>query len=192
LALKKLIPDASEPANFGKPYAFILIRLFAGIGMFFAGIEKATNPWWNSNHLAFSAAGYLTHVAGGGIFHPWFVSLAGASTIGAVNFLVVAGEIGIGLAFILGVIIRLAAILGTIEIGLIWMTEYLAIQSNGKPASGPFNAGWATGPLELGAALVAMFIVSALLGGGLIFGIDGWIEKSGFIKKHPKLKILLG
>ena len=35
---KKWIPDASEPADYGKPYATILIRLFAGFCMFFAGI----------------------------------------------------------------------------------------------------------------------------------------------------------
>ena len=196
---KNWIPDLTEPATYGKPYAFILIRLFAGFCMFGAGLEKATNPYWNSNKATFSAAGYLTHVAGGGIFHSWFVSIASPGTIGAVNFLVVAGEIGIGLALILGIFVRFAAVMGVIEVGLIWITEYKELATtvvNGKavtaPVTGPFNAGWSTGPLELGAALIAMFIVTWLLGGGLIYGIDAYIERTNFVKKHPWLKILLG
>ena len=189
MALKKLIPDLSEPANYGKPYSFILIRLFAGVCMFSAGLAKATQQYWSTG--AFSAAGYLAHVAGGGIFHNWYVGLAGSSTIGIVNFLVIAGEIGVGLAFILGIFTRFAAAMGTIEVGLIWITEYREI-SGGKPVTGDFNLGWSTGPLEIGAALIAMFIVSAILGGGLIYGIDQWIEKQEFVKKHPKLKIILG
>ena len=185
MALKKLIPDATEPANFGKPYGTILIRLFAGACMFGAGIEKATNQWWATSHAAFSAAGFLKNSAGGGAFHAWFVSLAAPSAIGTVNLLVVAGEVLIGLAFVLGVFVRFAAIMGTIEVGLIWITEY-------HPGTGTFYMGWSTGPLELGAALICMFIVSSLIGGGLIYGLDSKIYQLNFIKKHPKLKILLG
>jgi len=197
---KNWIPDASEPTAWGKPNAFILIRLFAGFCMFGAGLEKATNPYWNANKATFNAAGYLKYVAGGGYFHNWFVSLASPSTIGAVNFLVVAGEICIGLALILGLLTRFACYMGVIEIGLIWITEYreiattagptgLAVQA---PVTGPFNVGWSTGPLELGAALIAMFIVTALLGGGLVYGIDALIEKLSFVKKYKWLKIILG
>ncbi len=185
---KKWIPDLTEPATYGKPNAFILIRLFAGFCMFGAGLEKATNQWWNHSHVPFSAAGYLTGLKSsdaGGYFDAWFVGLAGHATIGAVNFLVVAGELGVGLALILGILVRFAAVMGTIEIGLIWITEF-------KPGTGTFYLGWSTGPLELGASLIAMFIVCALIGGGLIYGIDGWLEKTEFIKKHPKLKIILG
>ncbi len=188
---KKWIPDASEPPSYGKPYATILIRLFAGFCMFFAGFEKATNQYWATPAVPFSAAGYLQHVAGGGYFHNWYVGLAGASTIGAVNFLVVAGEVGVGLALILGLLTRFACYMGTIEVGLIWITEYRQL-SNGVAATGPFNLGWSTGPLEIGAALIAMFIVMAILGGGLIFGLDSYIEKLNVVKKHKWIRVFFG
>ena len=200
MPLKSWVPDATEPATYTKPYATILIRLFAGFCMFFAGLEKATNQWWNSNHAVFNAAGYLKFVAGGGYFHNWYVGLASAPWIGAVNFLVVAGELCVGLAFIFGILIRFAAVMGTIEVGLIWITEYKEIavsaSSTGAavsaPVTGAFNLGWATGPLEIGAALIAMFIVLAIIGGGLVWGVDAKIQKTDFVKNHPKLKILFG
>ena len=185
---KNWIPDLTTPATYGQPKAFILIRLFAGFCMFGAGLEKATNQWWNHSHTAFSAAGYLMGLKsadGGGAFSGWLVSLAAPGNIGAVNFLVVAGELGIGLALIIGIVVRFAAFMGIIEVGLIWISEF-------KPGTGTFYLGWSTGPLELGASLIAMFIVCALIGGGLIYGIDAWLEKTGFVKKHPKLKIILG
>src|SRR5208283_5772428 len=117
--LKKWIPDASAETTYGKPYPLILIRLFAGFTMFFAGFEKATQPQWDPSAGVFNAAGYLKNVAGGGIFHAWLLSMAGN---GVVNNLVVWGETLIGLALILGLLVRFAAIMGIIMNGLYWIS----------------------------------------------------------------------
>lgn len=182
--LKKVIPDASEPPSYGKPYAIILVRLFAGFTLFFAGLEKITHSIWSTG--PFSASGYLLHSAGGGIFHSWFVSIA---NIPATTDLVIAGELCIGLAMIFGIFVRFAAIMGIIENGLFWISEYMA--SNGANP-GPFNVGWSNGPLETNAAVIMCYIVSALMAAGLIYGVDAKIHQTDFVKRHPKLKILLG
>jgi len=42
---KKRIPDVANGVSY-KPYPVIIIRLFAGFTMFFAGFEKITLPLW--------------------------------------------------------------------------------------------------------------------------------------------------
>ena len=102
-----------------------LLRIMVGIIFLWAGVEKLTAA------KAFDAAGFLTfatngtlgwpfvsgEVAEGTVFNPThqlWVSLAGSGLMPVVNGLVVFGEIGIGIALILGLFTRFAGAMGTL------------------------------------------------------------------------------
>jgi thiosulfate dehydrogenase [quinone] large subunit len=102
-----------------------LLRVMVGIIFLWAGIEKLTAP------EPFSAAGFLKfatngtlgwpfvsgEVAEGTVFNPThglWLSLADSSLLPLINFLVVAGEIGIGIALIVGLFTRFAGAMGTL------------------------------------------------------------------------------
>ena len=97
----------------------------------------------------------------------------------------------IGLALILGLVVRFASIMGIILNGLFWTAAYMS-KSGGVVQTGPFNIGWRTGPLEINAALIGMYITMMLIGAGLIYGLDSYVQKIEFVKKHSWLKFLLG
>jgi thiosulfate dehydrogenase [quinone] large subunit len=103
-----------------------LFRIAVGIIFLWSGIEKLTapKPFDASGFLKFGTLGTLgwPFVSGtpaeGTVFNPthdFWVALAGnPGLMTTINFLVVAGEIGIGIALILGLFTRFAALMGTL------------------------------------------------------------------------------
>ncbi len=103
-----------------------LFRVLVGVIFLWAGLDKllSDGPFDASGFLIHGTAGTLgwPFVTGtpadGTIFNPthdFWVSLAGnAGLMSIVNFLVVAGEIGIGVALILGLFTRFAGAMGTL------------------------------------------------------------------------------
>jgi len=103
-----------------------LFRILVGIIFLWAGIEKLTAE------KAFDAAGFLKFgtlgtlgwpfvtgtPAEGTVFNPthefWAGLAANPGLMGIINFLVVFGEIGIGVALVLGLFTRFAGALGTL------------------------------------------------------------------------------
>lgn len=115
-----------------------MLRIGVGIIFLWAGLDKLIG----SGPKGFSAAGFLSHAtsgtlgwpfvtgtpAEGTIFNPthdFWVSLSqNAGAMQVVNFLVVFGEIGIGLALILGLFTRFAAIMGTLMMLLFFVAAW--------------------------------------------------------------------
>jgi thiosulfate dehydrogenase [quinone] large subunit len=110
-------------------------RIAVGIIFFWAGLEKFLGP------EPFSASGFLSHATGGSLgwpfiteavdgaiynpTHDFWVSLStNAGAMSIVNFLVVAGEIGIGIALILGLFTRFAGAMGTIMMLLFFVAAW--------------------------------------------------------------------
>jgi len=103
-------------------------RIVIGIIFLWAGLEKLLG----SGPEGFSAAGFLQfgtngtlgwpfvsgEVAEGTVFNPthdfWAGLAANASMMTIVNFLVVAGQLGIGIGLILGIFTRFSAAMGTL------------------------------------------------------------------------------
>ncbi len=180
----------------------LLIRLFAGVTMFFAGFEKAIYTSWGGHTAGWSPANSLTN-GGGGFLHGSFVSIAQASWVGP---LVYWGEILIGIAILLGLTVRLAAIFGIIENGLFWINGYMPLSTvtnsivDGKIVAtrsvntGVFGMGWSSGPLELNAALIMMYIILIIVGAvALKYSIAGYINnKFEFAKKNKIIQLLIG
>lgn len=90
----------------------LILRLALGVLFLWAGLDKALN--------GFSAAGYLT-TATAGPLAGLFQSLAGSPVV---DFLVVFGEIGIGLALLTGVWLRFAAYSGIAMMGLFYLSKF--------------------------------------------------------------------
>ncbi len=113
-----------------------IFRIAVGIIFLWAGLDKLLGA------TPFSASGFLTHAtlgslgwpfvtgtpADGTVFNPthdFWVSLAGnAGLMSIVNFLVVAGEIGIGVALILGLFTRFAGAMGTLMMLLFFVAAW--------------------------------------------------------------------
>lgn len=173
--------------------SIFLLRLFAGVVMFFAGIEKVLYTTWGGHTAGWSAGGYLRFVAGGGFLNPWFQSIAGNATV---DNLVMFGEVLIGLGLLLGLLTRAASFFGIIMNGLFWASEYLAKSRTATGAlevnAGPWGVGWANGPLTLNAALIAMYIVFILVGAGLTLGLDSYVHRMEIVKKNSWLQAIFG
>jgi thiosulfate dehydrogenase (quinone) large subunit len=159
------------------------LRIMLGAGFLFAGLDKVFQ-WGGS---PFNAAGFLKGATGGtwvgtdpklivNPTHDFWVTLGGnAQAVDAINVLVQFGEIAIGTALILGLATRFAAICAVVMMGLFYV-------ANWSFANGPFNEQFYYGAI---AAIVAY------TGAGEHYGLDAWVEKMSFVKRHPSLKLVL-
>jgi thiosulfate dehydrogenase [quinone] large subunit len=143
-------------------FTWLAIRLAMGYLMLDAGISKLTEEGW-------TAAGFLSH--GSGPFADGFASLAGN---GAVDALVISGEILIGAALVLGVAVRPAAFLGAVMM-LLFYLPYL-----------PPEHGWVSQHV----VYMLVFIALIFSGTGYFIGLDRFAKKAE--DKIPALKLLLG
>ncbi len=147
-----------EPTRIG----IFLVRLFVGIWFLLAGIEKIVKPW--------SAEGFLVNTTKGSPLHNVFLSM----NISVVNALVVWGLVLIGIAMILGMLVRLAAYSGMIMQSFFWIAKYP----------------WEHGPFQENLMLVMIFLLFILAGAGNYYGLDGRLQQR--FKKFPWLNYLLG
>lgn len=178
----------------------LLVRLFVGVEMFFAGFEKAIYTSWGGHTAVWSPSGSLLY-GGGGILHPWFVSIANGGWVGP---LVYTGEMLIGLAILLGLTVRLAALSGIVMNGLFWINAYMPLSAisrsivDGKIVetrsinTGVFGMGWNTGPLEINAATIMLYIILIIFGAGALkFSIAAYLNKFGKIKNNRVIQFFV-
>ena len=164
-----------------------ILRIALGSGFLFAGLEKFLDLAGSGK--AFTAAGFLKFATGGAWLasdpkavvnptHDFWVSLAGnPQIVGVINFLVVAGEIGIGIALILGFATRFAGVAGFVMMSLFYV-------ANWSFANGPFNEQFMYG-------VTALYLAYAAA--GETWGLDGIIERATpIIKRAPALRYVLG
>jgi len=118
--------------------AIALGRIVIGIIFLWAGLEKIVGEglttWSASGFLKFATNGTLGwpfvsgEVAEGTVFNPthdFWVNLAGNDgLLTVINYMVMLGELGIGIALILGVLTRLTALLGTLMMLLFFVAAW--------------------------------------------------------------------
>ena len=164
-----------------------IVRIALGSGFLFAGLDKFLDLAGTGK--GFSAAGFLKFATGGAWLgsdpkavvnptHDFWVSLAGnTGAVSAINFLVVAGEIGIGIALVLGLATRFAGVMGFLMMALFYV-------ANWSFANGPFNEQFMYG-------IVALYLAYAAA--GETWGLDGIIERATpIIQRAPALRYVLG
>lgn len=115
-----------------------------------------------------------------GLFE-WF----GENLLWLVEPMVVWGQIFIGLALLFGVLVRLAAFLGSLQMFFFW----LAALQGGILAGLPVEHGYV-----VDSTLVYIFILFGLgaVGAGRVLGADAQIEEWPVVQDNPWLKYLLG
>ena len=162
------------------------LRILLGAGFLYAGLEKVFDfagsgkPFTAAGFLQFGTAGTLPGSDPKAIVNPthdlWVSLATNAAIVDAVNFLVVFGELAIGIALILGFATRFAGVMGALLMGFITVAAW-------DFGFGPVNE-------TLLYAAVALYLAYAEA--GLAYGVDAIIEKSEIVAHRPALHYLLG
>jgi thiosulfate dehydrogenase [quinone] large subunit len=159
-----------------------LARVTVGWVFLYAGLEKffGAQPFTAAGFLKFGTIGTTVEkVADGTIVNPthgFWVSLAGNGTLlPIVNSMVVFGEIAIGVALILGLATRFAAVMGALMMTLFWVAAW----------------DFAFGVIEYHAVLAIVALVLGIIGAGEAFGLDAIVDETPIVKRIPALKFVL-
>jgi thiosulfate dehydrogenase [quinone] large subunit len=168
-----------------KARAIAALRILLGAGFLYAGLEKVLQL---AGHGPFSAAGFLKGATAGALpgsaagsivnpTHAFWVTLAGnAAAVSAINVLVQAGELAIGIALIVGFATRFTGVAAALMMGLFYVASW-------SFATGPFNEQFLYG-------VVALVLVA--LSAGEYYGLDALIEKTRWVQHTPALRYVLG
>lgn len=141
-----------------------LLRIAIGLLFLYAGITKLTT--------GFTAAGYLENVASG-TFKDIYLSMAGNSVV---DFLVMWGEILIGLAITTGTFLRFAAFMGSLMMIMFYFSVF-------PPEHGYINEN---------VIYVLVFAVLVTQGAGRYLGVDAYLERLDLVQNNKYLRYLLG
>ena len=162
------------------------LRIVLGAGFLYAGLEKVFDfagsgkPFSAAGFLQFGTAGTLPGSADGAIVNPthdfWVSMATNAALVDAVNFLVVSGELLIGVALILGFATRFAGVMGALLMGFITIAAW----------------DFGFGPINETVMYVTVALYVAYAEAGLAYGLDAIIEKSEVVEHRPALHYLLG
>jgi thiosulfate dehydrogenase [quinone] large subunit len=162
------------------------LRIVLGAGFLYAGLEKVFDfagsgkPFSAAGFLQFGTAGTLPGSADGAIVNPthdfWVSMATNAALVDAVNFLVVSGELLIGVALILGFATRFAGVMGALLMGFITIAAW----------------DFGFGPINETVMYVTVALYVAYAEAGLAYGLDAIIEKSEIVAHRPALHYLLG
>ncbi len=157
-------------------YALLALRVVMGWVFLQAGVEKLLDPGW-------TAAGYLQFaVHENNPLIGWFQGMAGNPLVDA---LVIWGLTLVGVALLLGVLLRFAAASGAVMMVMFWLS---ALQG-GLLAGLPLEHGWVVDDHLVYAVL--LYGLGAF-GAGRILGVDAWIERTALVRENPWLEYLLG
>jgi thiosulfate dehydrogenase [quinone] large subunit len=171
--------------SLGQKRLAAILRVAVGTIFLTAGVQKAflsAEPFGAEGFLKFATGGtpILGAPAEGVIYNPThdlWVSLAGnAALMPFVNWLVVFGQVAIGLALILGIGTRFASAMGTLMMMFFFVAAW------------EFEHGIVNQHLTY--ALVTGFI--GYIGAGRYYGLDGVIEKLALVRQQPRLRYVLG
>lgn len=152
-------------------YSLFTLRIVMGWVLFYAGIDKLLDSEW-------TAKGYLMGAANrDGSLFPGFWETMAQDYIGIVDPLNAWGVTLVGLALILGVLVRWSAFWGAVTMLFYYLSSF--------PLSHSFyiddHIVYATLLFGLGA-----------FGAGRILGIDEFLEETTIVQQNPWLRYLLG
>lgn len=165
----------------------LALRLITGWYFLYAGLDKLFSFIGGSE--PFSAAGFLTFgtagttsavVADGTVVNPtapfWADLAANTTLIGVVDLLIPFGQVAIGLALILGLATRFAAVMGFL------MMIFITI------AAWDFGHGWVNATSFLALVTLGIGVIRA----GEVYGLDAIVDEQPLVKRTPVLRYVLG
>jgi thiosulfate dehydrogenase (quinone) large subunit len=158
-----------------------LLRVVVGVVMLWAGLEKligTAGGWSAAGFLKFGTAGTLgwPFVSGepaeGAVFNPlhdFWVGLAGnASLMQALDGLVIAGELAIGAALLIGLLTRFASIMGALMMFLFFLASW----------------NFAYGIVNQQLTYLVVFLAVGGMGAGKYYGLDAWAGATAFAQRN--------
>jgi thiosulfate dehydrogenase [quinone] large subunit len=169
------IPVEDEARAYSARYVLAATRIAIGWVFLWAFLDKTfglgfaterADAWINGGSPTF---GFLNFATEGKVFHDFFASMAGP----AADWLFMLGLLGIGLALVLGIGMRIAAAAGSLLLVLMWAAE-LRLENN------PFM----DDHIVYSMVLVAL----ALYGAGRTWGLGRAWEQLSIVKRFPVLK----
>ena len=178
-----------ETVSRARERGLVVLRVVLGFGFLYAGLEKLLNfagddkPWSAFGFLKFATGGTIPNMVGHAdpmSHNPTqgiWTGLAGDPTLlGIVNFLVVFGEIAIGVALILGIATRLAGVLGAVMMFLFWIAAW------------DFQFGIVNQQFVY--MILSGFVAYA--SAGRVLGLDATLEKTELARRTPGLRFVIG
>lgn len=152
----------------------VLVRMSIGWVFLFAAIRQIPDPEW-------TAAGFMS---GAKTFPAFFQLMASPPFLPIIDTVIPWAHLLIGLALILGIGMRLAAIGGATLMFLYYLPRVEF------PMVGPNNF-----IVEYHLVYTFLIVYLAAVGAGRIFGLEGWLEKQpamrDYLEHHPVLKSTL-
>jgi thiosulfate dehydrogenase [quinone] large subunit len=149
----------------------VFFRLAMAWTFLYAASHQVFVPGW-------SVAGFLDSTK---TFHSFYTHLTGPGIAAILTFLVEYGHLLIGLSLLTGLMVRVSASFGIILMLVYWTAHmdfpYISDSTNFLIDEHVVYAG----------VLVFLIVKSA----GHVWGLDGLIEKSGWLKTHPSFKPLV-
>jgi thiosulfate dehydrogenase [quinone] large subunit len=146
--------------------------LFFRLAMAWTFLYAASHQVFDPN---FSVAGFLK---GTKTFHDLYAPLTGPEWSAPLTFLVGYGHLLIGLSLLFGLMVRVSAAFGILLMLLYWTAQmdfpYIENHNNFILDYHLVYAG-----------VLAYLIVKQA---GYVWGLDGWVERSSFFIRHPKLR----
>ena len=151
-------------------YWLAFLRVVTGWWFFHAGVTKLIE-----DGLAYTyGPTYLKQMTGTAL-GPIPV-LMGEHLGWLIQAMVPLGETLIGLGLMVGALVRLASVFGVFFMALFWIG----------------NAGFGHGLVNSDFMGLLLFMTMIVLATGRYYGLDAIIEKTKLVKRHPKLRYLLG
>lgn len=171
---KKISFNYSEK---GIGYSVLGLRFIMAWVFLQAGVQKILEDDWSSS-------GFLENaVADANPFYQLFQWFATHPEL--VDPMVMYGQAVIGIALLLGIFFRLAALAGSLQMLLFWMASIEGGLLQGIPVEHGFIVN------ETLVYIVLLYGLGAL-GAGRITGLDKKIEQHPIVEKYPKLRYILG
>lgn len=165
----------SHELKSGTNWSMFIGRLALGFLFLWGGYQKILTEL--SGKMA--TAGFLSgpSVAGSPLAG-FFNGLAGNWTV---EILVVYGELLVGVTLIFGIATRIGAVSGALQMLLFTVALWpIADTAGANPI------------VDVRVIYAVMFVMFAFLAPGRFLGVDGWLEKTKFVQRYPKLKAILG
>lgn len=155
-------------------YWTVFLRIVVGYWFLMAGLTKYA---WFPGGEAFSAAGWMTGATQGTLVHGFLSWVAGVPVLLTfTNVMIPLGETLIGLGVLLGAFVRLASIFGAFLMAFFYLG----------------NANFAHGYVNSEFMGLVLFLTLIVWGAGRIYGVDGFLEATATVRRHPWLRYLLG
>ncbi len=162
----------------GTSWSVFLLRVSLGFVFLWAGYEKIETELGGK----FATSGFLSHVSG-----PFAFMFTGMSGNPAVEYMLVYGELLIGVSLLLGVVTRIGAVSGALMTLLLYMSTLPAMTAG-------FTGSYLDFLMSKNALVsyyviyIFVFIAFVFLVPGRFLGLDGILQNLGFVERRPLLR----